>query len=256
MSTRFDDALALFRDQPFKVEIIEAVAARRAKRTSPRRVAIRWSRPTRTRPRSWISAADPTFPRPRDSGTFELTRVAGAYWRGDEKNPQLQRIYGTAWESKEALAAHLHQLEEAEARDHRKLGAELDLFSFPERDRSGTRALSSQGRNHSTRDGGVLAPASRGLGIRVRLLAPHHQGRTLRDLGPPHLVRRGHVPADGTRRGPALLPQADELSVSHDDLQCAPTQLSRVAAAHVRVRLGLSLREVRRRPRTRPAFAA
>jgi threonyl-tRNA synthetase len=60
-----------------------------------------------------------------------LTRVAGAYWRGLETNPQLQRIYGTAWESKDALAAHLHHLEEAERRDHRKLGAELDLFSFP-----------------------------------------------------------------------------------------------------------------------------
>jgi threonyl-tRNA synthetase len=57
--------------------------------------------------------------------------VAGAYWRGDEKRPQLQRIYGTAWESEKALAAHLHRLEEAERRDHRKLGAELDLFSFP-----------------------------------------------------------------------------------------------------------------------------
>ena len=58
-------------------------------------------------------------------------RVAGAYWRGDEKRPQLQRIYGTAWESEKALNEHLHRLEEAERRDHRKLGAELDLFSFP-----------------------------------------------------------------------------------------------------------------------------
>jgi threonyl-tRNA synthetase len=58
-------------------------------------------------------------------------RVAGAYWRGDEKRPQLQRIYGTAWESKEALSAHLTQLDEAEKRDHRRLGQELDLFSFP-----------------------------------------------------------------------------------------------------------------------------
>jgi threonyl-tRNA synthetase len=64
-------------------------------------------------------------------------RVAGAYWRGDEKREQLQRIYGTAWESEKALAAHLHQLEEAERRDHRKLGAELDLFSFPEEIGSG-----------------------------------------------------------------------------------------------------------------------
>jgi threonyl-tRNA synthetase len=57
--------------------------------------------------------------------------VAGAYWRGDEQNPQLQRIYGTAWDSKKALQQHLHQLEEAAKRDHRKLGAELDLFHFP-----------------------------------------------------------------------------------------------------------------------------
>ncbi len=64
-------------------------------------------------------------------------RVAGAYWRGDEKRPQLQRIYGTAWESEAALAEHLHRLEEAERRDHRKLGAELDLFSFPDEIGSG-----------------------------------------------------------------------------------------------------------------------
>jgi threonyl-tRNA synthetase len=58
-------------------------------------------------------------------------KVAGAYWRGNEKGPMLQRIYGTAWESKAALEAHLHQLEEAEKRDHRKLAVELDLLSFP-----------------------------------------------------------------------------------------------------------------------------
>ena len=64
-------------------------------------------------------------------GHFKLMRVAGAYWRGDEHRPQLQRVYGTAWESEKALEAHLHRLEEAERRDHRRLGAELDLFSFP-----------------------------------------------------------------------------------------------------------------------------
>ena len=64
-------------------------------------------------------------------GHFKLTRVAGAYWRGDEHRPQLQRVYGTAWESDKAVKAYLHRLEEAERRDHRRLGAELDLFSFP-----------------------------------------------------------------------------------------------------------------------------
>jgi threonyl-tRNA synthetase len=62
---------------------------------------------------------------------FKLMRTAAAYWRGSEKNPQLQRIYGTAWESKAALDAYLVQLEEAEKRDHRRLGTDLDLFSFP-----------------------------------------------------------------------------------------------------------------------------
>jgi threonyl-tRNA synthetase len=70
-------------------------------------------------------------------GNFKLMRVAAAYWRGSEKNPQLQRIYGTAWESAEAQDAHLERIAEAERRDHRKLGAELDLFSFPEEIGSG-----------------------------------------------------------------------------------------------------------------------
>jgi len=63
---------------------------------------------------------------------FRLTRSAAAYWRGSEKNPQLQRIYGTAWPTKDELTAHLARLAEAERRDHRRIGAELDLFSFPE----------------------------------------------------------------------------------------------------------------------------
>ncbi len=74
----------------------------------------------------------PHLPTTRDIPAFKLMRSAAAYWRGDEKNEQLQRIYGTAWESKDALKAHLTMLEEAEKRDHRRLGAELDLFSFPD----------------------------------------------------------------------------------------------------------------------------
>lgn len=63
---------------------------------------------------------------------FQLTRSAAAYWRGSEKNPQLQRVYGTAWPTKDELRAHLERLAEAERRDHRRIGAELDLFSFPD----------------------------------------------------------------------------------------------------------------------------
>jgi threonyl-tRNA synthetase len=79
----------------------------------------------------------PHVPSTRHIPAFKLMRNAGAYWRGSEKNPQLQRIYGTAWESRAAQDAYLKLLEEAERRDHRKLGAELDLFSFPEEIGSG-----------------------------------------------------------------------------------------------------------------------
>ncbi|MDA4896010.1 threonine--tRNA ligase, partial [Streptomyces sp. MS2A] len=68
---------------------------------------------------------------------WDLTRIAAAYWRGSEKNPQLQRIYGTAWPSKDELRAYQHRLEEAAKRDHRRLGRELDLFSFPDEIGSG-----------------------------------------------------------------------------------------------------------------------
>ena len=68
---------------------------------------------------------------------WDLTRIAAAYWRGSEKNPQLQRIYGTAWPSKDELREYQHRLEEAAKRDHRRLGKELDLFSFPEEIGSG-----------------------------------------------------------------------------------------------------------------------
>src|SRR5215211_603381 len=79
----------------------------------------------------------PHLPVTRRIPAFKLMRSAAAYWRGSEKNPQLQRIYGTAWESRDALKEHLRLLEEAAKRDHRKLGAELDLFSFPEEIGSG-----------------------------------------------------------------------------------------------------------------------
>jgi threonyl-tRNA synthetase len=73
----------------------------------------------------------PHLPDTRAIPAFKLMRSGGAYWRGSEKNPQLQRIYGTAWESRDKQDEYLRFLEEAERRDHRKLGAELDLFSFP-----------------------------------------------------------------------------------------------------------------------------
>ena len=88
----------------------------------------------------------PHLPSTRMIGNgWKLTRVAAAYWRGSEKNPQLQRIYGTAWASKDDLHAHLTRLEEAARRDHRKLGAELDLFSFPDEIGSGLAVFHPKG---------------------------------------------------------------------------------------------------------------
>jgi threonyl-tRNA synthetase len=79
----------------------------------------------------WVDLCrGPHVPSTKALRAFKLTGVAGAYWRGDEKNEMLQRIYGTAWATKEALKEHLQRLEEAKKRDHRKLGRELDLFSF------------------------------------------------------------------------------------------------------------------------------
>jgi threonyl-tRNA synthetase len=79
------------------------------------------------------------------TNAFKLMRTAAAYWRGSEKNPQLQRIYGTAWASKEDLKTHLDRLAEAERRDHRRLGAELDLFSFPDEIGSGLAVFHPKG---------------------------------------------------------------------------------------------------------------
>jgi threonyl-tRNA synthetase len=87
----------------------------------------------------------PHVPTTRFIPAFRLSRSAAAYWRGSEQNPQLQRIYGTAWESQDALDAHLERLAEAERRDHRRLGAELDLFSFPDEIGSGLAVFHPKG---------------------------------------------------------------------------------------------------------------
>ncbi len=87
----------------------------------------------------------PHLPSTRYIPAFKLMRTAAAYWRGSEKNPMLQRVYGTAWASKEDLQGHLDQIAEAEKRDHRKLGSELDLFSFPEEIGSGLAVFHPKG---------------------------------------------------------------------------------------------------------------
>jgi len=119
-----DEGLRLFADQPYKVEIIENVDPSEGAEGG---VVSAY------RNDGWVDlCSGPPVPTTARLGAFKLMKVAGAYWRGDEHKPMLQRIYGTAWESEKALKEHLHRLEEAERRDHRKLGVELDLFSFPD----------------------------------------------------------------------------------------------------------------------------
>ena len=100
----------------------------------------------KTGEREWFDLCrGPHVPTTRLIPAFKLMRSAAAYWRGSEKNPQLQRIYGTAWASRDDLKAHLTFLEEAEKRDHRRLGTELDLFSFPDEIGSGLAVFHPKG---------------------------------------------------------------------------------------------------------------
>ena len=115
--------LELFGAQPFKTEIIESVDESEV--ASDETVSV-------YRNNEFVDLC--RGPHVSSTGRLKavkLQRAAGAYWRGDERRPQLQRIYGTAWESPKALEEHLVRLEEAEKRDHRKLGRQLDLYSFP-----------------------------------------------------------------------------------------------------------------------------
>jgi threonyl-tRNA synthetase len=126
-----DEARQIFKDQPYKLELIEGLE---------KGGLDEYGNPLKVKPEISIYQHD-TFTDlcrgPHVQSTkeikqdaFKLMNIAGAYWRGDEKNKQLQRIYGTAWENAQQLKDHLWQLEEAKKRDHRKLGRDLDLFSI------------------------------------------------------------------------------------------------------------------------------
>ncbi len=138
----------------------------------------------------------PHLPTTKRIPAFKLMRSAAAYWRGDEKNKQLQRIYGTAWETKEALEEHLHRLEEAERRDHRKLGRELDLFSFPDEIGSGLPVFHPRG------------------GVIKRVMEDYVRQRHIEEgfeyVGTPHIAKEGlfhtsgHLPYYGDGMFPAL----------------------------------------------------
>ncbi|MEU1022145.1 threonine--tRNA ligase [Streptomyces sp. NPDC005904] len=137
--TNDDDARVELADEPYKLELIglKGNAANAADGADAEvgagELTIYDNIDAKTGELCWKDLCrGPHLPTTRNIPAFKLMRSAAAYWRGSEKNPQLQRIYGTAWPSKDELKAHLEFLAEAEKRDHRKLGAELDLFSFPE----------------------------------------------------------------------------------------------------------------------------
>jgi threonyl-tRNA synthetase len=125
----------------------------------------------------------PHLPTTKRIPAFKLMRTAAAYWRGDENNKQLQRIYGTAWESREALDAHLHRIEEAERRDHRKLGRELDLFSFPDEIGSGLVVFHPKG------------------GVVKRVMEDYVRQRHIEEgfhyVGTPHVTKQGLFETSG-----------------------------------------------------------
>ena len=134
-----EDALDLFAEHPYKRAIIEAVALGASADGDLASEASEGGTVSCYRNDAGSGDSDgfvdlclgPHVPSTGRLGHFALQRVSGAYWRGNERNPMLQRIYGTAWSSRKELAAHLHHLAEAQRRDHRRLAAELDLVSWP-----------------------------------------------------------------------------------------------------------------------------
>jgi len=140
-----DEARAELADEPFKLELIglkggtKEAAEGAGVEVGEGELTIYDNIDGRTGEVAWKDLCrGPHVPSTRMVGNgWDILRVAGAYWRGSEKNPQLQRIYGTAWPSKDELTAYKTRLEEAARRDHRKLGREMDLFSFPDEIGSG-----------------------------------------------------------------------------------------------------------------------
>ena len=126
-----DEARDLFKDEPFKLEIIDNVTSGDAGADDAGELSGDVVSYYRNSDTFLDMCTGPHVPSTGRLGHFKLQNVAGAYWRGDEGRPMLQRIYGTAWANKKDLKAHLHRLEEAEKRDHRKLARELDLVSWP-----------------------------------------------------------------------------------------------------------------------------
>ena len=184
------DAQAELAHEPFKLELIglkggSGEAAEGADvEVGGAQLTMYDNRDARTGDLVWTDLCrGPHLPRTSTIPAFSLTRSAAAYWRGSEKNPQLQRVYGTAWESKEAHKAYLEQLAEAERRDHRRLGVELDLFSFPDEIGSGLAVFHPKG------------------GVVKREMEDYVRRRHIEEgfdyVGTPHISKRGLFETSG-----------------------------------------------------------
>ncbi|CUR54676.1 Threonyl-tRNA synthetase [metagenome] len=201
-ATTDDDARAELADEPYKLELIglkgsAGEAAEGADAEVGAGELTIYDNVNRKGEVAWKDLCrGPHLPTTKRIPAFKLMRSAAAYWRGDEKNKQLQRIYGTAWESKEALEEHLHRLEEAERRDHRKLGRDLDLYSFPDEIGSGLPVFHPKG--------GVI---KREMEDYVRR---RHIEEGFQYVGTPHIAKEGlyytsgHLPYYGEAMFPAL----------------------------------------------------
>ncbi len=188
------DAIDELQDEPYKIELIGLKGAGNAEDAAEGASAevgagelTIYDNVRRNGEVAWSDLCrGPHLPTTKRIPAFKLMRSAAAYWRGNEKNKQLQRIYGTAWESKEALEAHLHRIEEAERRDHRKLGRDLDLFSFPDEIGSGLAVFHPKG------------------GVIKRVMEDYVRQRHIEEgfeyVGTPHLTKdqlfytSGHLP--------------------------------------------------------------
>ncbi len=227
-----DDAVKFFRDQGeiYKAEIIASIPA-----NEPISLYGQGANGT-----EWVDLCrGPHVPSTGKLKAFKLMKIAGAYWRGDSRNEMLQRIYGTAWGDEKSLKAYLTRLEEAEKRDHRKIGKEQDLFHFQEE------------------APGAVFWHPKGWMLFQTLIAymRQYQGRAgWQEVSAPEVMdtklwaQSGHLETFGenmffteTAGQAQVLLEADELPRPRADLQSGPAQLSRPAAAILRVRQGPSL---------------
>ena len=193
-----DEARQVFNDQPYKLELIDGLEKGGMDEDGNPLTEKPKSQPTRTTASPTCAAArTSSAPAQINPQAIKLMSVAGAYWRGDEKRPMLQRIYGTAWHTPEELEDYLWRLEEAKKRDHRKLGKELGLFYFSDDVGPGLPLFTPKGEmlRHLMED--YVRETADPLRLPARLDRARGQGRPVQALRALRQLQGRHVPAHG-----------------------------------------------------------